>query len=217
MTKEQMTIHQALSELKMLGKRICEQTLGGTFVLAKKASDQKIKGEPVSAVTEKMKADYQSITDLIARRTAIKRAVVLSNARTEVVIGGSTYTVAEAIEMKRIGVQMKRDLLDVMNQQYRAARGEVEKHEGDWIEQRAEQYIMAFLQSQPKEAKVGKDSEVVKKLREDYISNNTYELVDPLKIGGKIEEYRNWIDTFMSEVDSALSVSNATTTIEVEY
>ena len=71
---------------------------------------------------------------------------------------------AEAIEMKNHGLMAKRDLLDVMVRQYEKARAEVAKHEGEWIEAKAEQYIMNFLQSQPKEARTTKDSEVVKRL-----------------------------------------------------
>ena len=217
MTKETMTVHKALAELKILDARIFNATSGITFVAAKKVSDKKIGGVLVETLKKDMKSDYQSVTDLIARRTAIKRAVVLSNAKAKVVIGGETYTVAEAIEMKNHGLMAKRDLLDVMVRQYEKARAEVAKHEGEWIEAKAEQYIMNFLQSQPKEAKTTKDSEVVKRLREEYIANNTYELVDPLDIGNEIKVLSDWIDAFTADVDSQLSVSNATTTITVEY
>jgi hypothetical protein len=217
MNKETMTVHKALAELKILDARIFNATSGKTFVASKKVSDKKIGGVLVETLKKDMKSDYQSVTDLIARRTAIKRAVVLSNAKTPVVIGGEPYTVAEAIEMKSHGIMAKKDLLDVMVRQYERARAEVSKHEGEWIEAKAEQYIMNFLQCQPKEAKTTKDSEVVKRLREEYIANNTYELVDPLDIGNEIKVLSDWIDTFTADVDSQLSVSNATTTITVEY
>lgn len=217
MNKETMTVHKALAELKILDARIFNATSGKTFVASKKVSDKKVGGVLVETLKKDMKSDYQSVTDLIARRTAIKRAVVLSNAETKVVIGDETYTVAEAIEMKNHGLMAKKDLLDVMVRQYEKARAEVAKHEGEWIEAKAEQYIMNFLQSQPKEAKTSKDSEVVKKLREDYIANNTYELVDPLGIGDEIKVLSDWIDVFTTDVDSQLSIANATKEITVEY
>jgi len=217
MNKETMTIHKALAELKVLDARIFNATSGKVFVTSKKVSDKKVGGVLVETLKKEMKSDYQSVTDLIARRTAIKRAVVLSNAEIKVVIGGETYTVAEAIEMKNHGLTAKKDLLDIMVRQYEKARAEVAKHEGEWIEAKAEQYIMNFLQSQPKEAKTSKDSEVVKKLREDYIANNTYELVDPLGIGDEIKVLSDWIDAFTTDVDSQLSIANATTEITVEY
>ena len=52
----------------------------------------------------------------------------------------------------------RENLLDVMVRQYEKARAEVAKREGEWIEAKAEQYIMNCLQSQPKEAKTTKDS-----------------------------------------------------------
>ena len=90
MTKETMTVHKALAELKILDARIFNATSGKTFVAAKKVSDKKIGGVLVETLKKDMKSDYQSVTDLIARRTAIKRAVVLSNAKAKVVIGGLT-------------------------------------------------------------------------------------------------------------------------------
>ena len=50
-----------------------------------------------------------------------------------------------------------------------------------------------------------------------YIKANTMTLLDPLGIEAKIEELDDMINTFLPEVDAALSVSNAVTTITVEY
>ncbi len=60
-------------------------------------------------------------------------------------------------------------------------------------------------------------SEEVKKVRADFIAAQTVELVDPLKIAEKIEALEKEISDFLVDVDSALSVSNATTEVSVEY
>ena len=50
-----------------------------------------------------------------------------------------------------------------------------------------------------------------------YIKSNTMTLLDPLGIEKKIEELDDMINSFLPEVDAALSVSNAVTTITIEY
>ena len=60
-------------------------------------------------------------------------------------------------------------------------------------------------------------SDDVKKVRADFIAAQTVELVDPLKVTEKIEALEGEISAFMVDVDSALSVSNAMTSISVEY
>jgi hypothetical protein len=61
------------------------------------------------------------------------------------------------------------------------------------------------------------DSEAMKALRKDYIANNTYDLIDPLGVAKLMEELTDEINEFETEVDAALSVSNAVTVIEFEY
>lgn len=54
-------------------------------------------------------------------------------------------------------------------------------------------------------------------VRDAYVKANTYELIDPINIKAQIDEYQRLISDFQSEVDSALSVSNAITEIEFSY
>ena len=100
MTKETMVVHRALAELKTMDSRIEKAIRNTVYVLAVKHSAEKINGVKVGDFKDNMKSSYQKVTDLMARRDAMKRAVVLSNATTKVKIGGVNYTVAEAIEIK---------------------------------------------------------------------------------------------------------------------
>lgn len=61
------------------------------------------------------------------------------------------------------------------------------------------------------------DSEAMKALRKTYIENNKYDLIDPLDVASIMEKLENEINEFETEVDAALSVSNALTVIEFEY
>ena len=54
-------------------------------------------------------------------------------------------------------------------------------------------------------------------LRDEFIKAQTMELVDPVDVPKLMEQLYDQINAFEVNVDSALSVSNALTTIEVTY
>ena len=110
MTNEKMTVHKALAELKIIDDRINNAIVSGTYVIANKHSNTKIHGMTIDDFKTSMKSDFQKVSDLIARRNAIKRTVVASNAVTKVKVGDVEYTVAEAIEMKNHGMEFKNTL-----------------------------------------------------------------------------------------------------------
>lgn len=213
MTTERMTIHKALSELKIIDDRISNAINEGTYCLANKHSNSKIKGVPVEEYKGVMQGYYDKATDLIKRRNAIKRAVVLSNAKTKLEINGEEYTVAEAIEMKNHGIEFDQELLDELKFHYKNAQAEILKQNGDDLEKRAEQYVIGIYGS--KEGKTNTDD--FEKTKKDFIIANSYELLDPIGILDKIGRLDDSIAAYKSEVDAALSVSNAITEIEVTY
>lgn len=217
MTTEKMTIHKALSELKTIDDRIIKAIRSNTYVMAVKHSAEKINGVKVADFKDNMKSGYQKVTDLIARRDAMKRAVVLSNATTKVKVGNNEYTVAEAIEMKNHGMEFKKALLQNLYTAYGSAQNEFNKNNDEALEKKAEQYILAVIAAQPKDAKMSVDSDAMKVMRQNYIENNKYDMLDPLGVAKIIEALDTEINEFNTEVDAALSVSNALTVIEFEY
>ena len=217
MTKEQMTIHKALAELKTMDDRIETAMSQTTFVLAAKNSAEKINGVSIKDFKDKMTSNYQKVNDLIKRRDAMKRAVVLSNATTKVTVGGVEYTVAEAIEQKQHGVEFKKRLLSYMSSAYRSTQRQLTDNSGDAIERRADQYVLSVISAQPKDSKMSVDSDAMKALRADYIKNNSYDLIDPLDVVATMEKLTDEINKFETDVDAALSCSNALTVIEFEY
>lgn len=216
-TVETMTVHKALAELKNIDSRIEKSIRDNTYCLAVKHSAEKINGITVKAFREKIESNYKKTTDLIARRDAMKRAVVLSNATTKVKIGENEYTVAEAIEMKNHGMEFRSVLLRQINSAYTTAQNELNRNSGETLEKKAEKYVLDVIAAQPKDSKMSVDSEAMKALRKTYIENNTYDLVDPLDVAKIMETLDAEINEFNTEVDAALSVSNALTVIEFEY
>lgn len=213
MTTENMTVHQALCELKTLDARISKGINSDKFVFGNKHSNTKVRGVEIEQIKAEIKSRYDSVTDLIRRRDAIKRALVLSNATTTVTIGGKQYTVAEAIEMKNHGMEYRAMLLKKLVSDTTEARTWAEKCNGDNLEARADEHIRnMFGQTDIKGA-----TEDVKKAREEFIKQQTAEVVDPINAAKIIDELDKEINSFSVDVDSALSVSNAVTTIEVNY
>lgn len=217
MTSEKMTIHKALAELKTMDARIEKAIREATYVLAVKHSAEKINGVTIADFKEKMKSGYQKVNDLMARRDAMKRAVVLSNATTKVKVGGVEYTVAEAIELKQHGMEFKRTLVNSMTYAYNLALNELNRNSGEALEKKAETYVLSVIQAQPKDSKMTVDSDAMKTLRKTYIDNNSYDMLDPIDIAKAIETLNAEINEFEAEVDAALSCSNALTVIEFEY
>lgn len=212
-TVETMTIHKGLAELKILDGRIKKEIQNGLYCAANKHSNEKINGIPINDFEKAVRGTYDKVTDLIKRQEAIKRAVALSNAKTHVDIVGRKYTVAEAIWMKNHGIEFESLLINAMDNQYKMAQAEVNRQNGNNLEARADQYVTAIYGQ--KEGKT--NSADIDKVRKDFLEANSYEVIDPINVPEKLEELRKKIDTFMAEVDSALSVSNALTEITIEY
>lgn len=60
-------------------------------------------------------------------------------------------------------------------------------------------------------------SDEIKKVRTDFITAQTMEIVDPIGIASEMERLEGEINDFTVEIDSALSVSNALTELTIEY
>ena len=213
MTTETMRVHKGLAELKILDGRIKKEIQNGSYCAANKHSNDKINGIPIDDFKKAAQGTYDKVTDLINRRKAIKKAVVLSNAKTIVKIADVEYTVAEAIEMKNHGIEFEAMLIYAMDNQYKLAQAEVNRQNGNNLEERADQYVTAIYGQ--KEGKTA--SADIEKVRKDFLEANSFEVVDPINIPEKLEELNRKMDAFMTEVDSALSVSNALTEITIEY
>ncbi len=202
---QRMSVTQALPELKLLDRRI-EKVTETIQSWCKVAHN----GAPVDKDKHKKEteANLQSFTDLLKRRDAIKRAVILSNAKTPVKVGSFEGTVAEAIEYK-YSIRVKRDLLSNMKECLQAKRAEYEQQKSN-VDSRLERLLQSEL---------GKDvktnPETITALTNSFRENNKVELVDPLDLAAKIATLEEELDSFETNVDWVLSQSNATTFIEV--
>ena len=213
MTTEKMTIHEALSELKVLDSRIKKEISYTNFVITNKHSNDKINGQSIDEYKSNVSSNYQKIRDLIRRRTAIKKAVVKSNAITEVTIGNETMTVAEAIEYKNTGIDYLVALNNKLSNEYANVKASVTRNNGDALFEKANDYVIKLYGGKDKDV----SASTIEDDRQNYINTHKLDIIDPIGIDKEIQTLTDYIDNFKSKVDSALSVSNAVTTIEVSY
>lgn len=208
--KETMLVSQALKEIETLESRITKKIENLKLCYANKASEIRIDGVDKKKVIEQIKVDWQSVNDLIKRHHGIRRAVNLFNATTKVTINDIEYTVAEALAMKNFCQKQEEELLKNMETQYNLQTAIAGKRNIE-IEARSDAYMRDNFSSMEK-GNIDYEAE-----RQKYIANNQYEVVDPLGLKNLIDEKEEFITKFMIEVDVALSVVDATNTIEVSY
>jgi hypothetical protein len=199
-----ISITQALSELKLLRKRIDTVTNSAVFTTVKRSNDLTDATKFATQAT----ASYQSFTDLMRRYNTLKSAIVVSNATTKVTIGGIEYTVADAVERKR-SIEMEHNLLSTMKAQYTATKNEFERHQLA-EQQRVDRLLTTEL---AKDSKTSVD--IVQQLTATFLAQNKATLLDPLSLADKIAEMTRAQEDFETQVDYCLSESNGRTLISV--
>lgn len=207
-----MNITRALAEIKLLGKRIDKQVGNINFVsYAKSGSDCLMnRGIKKKDFKQEAKADLQSITDLIGRRTLIKSAIAISNANTTIKVADGEYTVTEAITRKN-NIEAEMELVDTLKYQLINAENKVED-----LNRNVEASLQSILETLASKDNAKSLSEESAKMREQYMKDNEYSLVEGMDDARNlIERMEEEIDTFMFEVDFALSQSNTLTEIDI--
>jgi len=217
---EKMLVTQALDERDLLVKKINDKIDHIKLVDTKKANEEKTAGQRVtpeefaSAAT----SAYQQIMDYIDRYQRLDAAIVASNASHFVETSRGRYSVAGAIalraRLKGAGVYdadgvFEDKLIGMMDNQLNQAIREAE-FKNRSVDGQADNMRMAILGKDNKGKADTNSLEVVNA----YIEANKTEVIDPLDAKAKMWELRARIDSLLSELDTQIKVSNATTMIE---
>ncbi|WOZ57543.1 hypothetical protein [Pseudomonas phage vB_PseuGesM_254] len=205
MTK--ISVTRALAQIKSLNAKIQRATAAPFIALAVGGKPQNFTGNAQEVETQ-LRANLQSVQDLIEQRDKLKVAIVKSNAITSLEVNGKIYTVAGAIEHKG-SVEFMVALANQLQAQSRQAIQQVERANVD-VEKRLEQLTLAAA---GKDRKV--DPEELAAIRDPFIKNNAATIIDPSNIQQVVEKLLAEIEEFKLNVDFALSESNAVTLIEV--
>jgi hypothetical protein len=210
MVQETMSIQRGLAELKLLNKRI-NDAMYGNALIAVRIGEKPVTGyKDDTDFKDIASAKYQSVTDLIKRRDAIKGSIVVANAITDVKVGEDVMKIAVAIERKT-SIQFKVQLLAVLRQQYAQALVDYQRKE-DAFRSRLDQHLETLYGKEGK-AKGAESKEALK----PFLDLNEPHLVDPLNLKTEIEKLTKYIDLFLMEIDFVLSEINVKTDISIEY
>lgn len=209
----EISLSRALTELKMMRARIDKGISGGTFYGETRKGSNRVKSEySLEDFDKKVKADYQSVVDLIERCKIFKEAIDAANAVTPVIIAEKDYTILSAINRKN-SIILDKKLLEELKSQRRWSINYVENKNMD-VEEKLENILLS--QSRDSDNKDKKsNAETTREFTESFRGMNEWEVVDPLNLDELINELETDISSFEADVDASLSEVNATTLIEV--
>lgn len=205
----EITICEALKELKTLDKRINDTIQKASFTTIKTGGKLPAQHRTEEEFKASAASSLKSIKDLIERRNSIKSAIVESNAATKVTIGGIPYTVAAAIERKS-SVVYEQTLVRALGVQVLRTIREVEVI-NDQVKRNLDGHISTMLGKDAKD----KGGQEVEDMTAAYLKRNEGTIVDPCNAKAEIDALEAKIDAFLANVDTQLSISNATTKIVV--
>jgi Rad3-related DNA helicase len=216
MAKKEMTLTEALAELKLYDKKIRKKLtdLRKIGIVDYKQGSSKVlkqSGLIEDEFERNAQSTFDSLIALINNRKKLKAKIAETNAVTKVNIAGKEYTIVEAIERKN-SLSQEKDLLRYLQANFDQIRETVES-----INERAEEEVDRLLEAKLSSESKNTPAEEIDKLRKLLIQNKIAEIYDPLNIKEVIETLSDDIDEFERQVDVALSIVNARTTIEIDF
>lgn len=217
---ERMLVTQALDERDLLVKKIADKIAKASFVDTIKPNEDRVyaKRNSKEEYAKEAEAAYQQIMDLIERFQKIDAAIVASNAGTKIQTSYGSYTVAGAISLRsRLhGMGAYEDEADFEGKLQTKMRSEYNERirfcdlKNTQLQSTAENMRLSIL---------GKDNKIKDEkplgVVDAYVKENTTELVDPLDVQKKLELLEEKRSTLLTELDTQIKVSNATTFIEI--
>ena len=217
---DKMLVTQALDERDLLIKKIHDKIEKASFVDTIKPNEEKVLDARVSRdeFAKDAESAYQQIQDLIDRFQKIDAAIVASNANTKISTFYGEFTVAGAISLRNRlrgagsydGQADFESALQLKMEKDYQARVSAADLKNKQLQSTAENMRLSILGKDTK-VKDEKPLEVV----EAYVRENTTELVDPLDVQKKVTSLQEKRDTLLTELDTQIKVSNATTFVEI--
>lgn len=217
---EKMLVTQALDERDLLVKKIADKIDKASFVDTIKPNEDNVYAKRIGKdeYAKAAQSAYRQIIDLIERFQKIDAAIVASNAVTEIMTSYGKFTVAGAISLRsRLrgtgAYDGDADFEGLLQSRLKNEYNERVRFcdlKNSQLQSTAENMRLSIL---------GKDSKTKEEkplgVVDMYVKENTTELVDPLDAKKKLEALKEKRDTLLTELDTQIKVSNATTFIEV--
>lgn len=214
---EKLLVCDALDERDFLKKKINNTIKVAEFISVKRVQDIKVNNtETVEEFSGKVTSTLQSIKDMIKRYQNIDAAITLSNATTKITTkSGKIMTVAAAIALRKSLVDRNLNnadfnghLINRLQEQYDYAVMQLRRL-NDIADNQSEKLKDSFVSKDNKKI----SSEDIESL--EQLTKGLYgEMVDPVKIKEEIDKLSEDYNVLLKELETAIKVSNATTTIE---
>lgn len=213
-----LLVTQALDERDLLNKKINDKIMSAVLVDVVKHNEETVLNRRVTRETfqKEAQSSFQQINDLIERYKNIEAAIIESNANTFIETSYGKFSVAAAIALRnRLRGDLKYNgkadfetaLFLKMKETYNECVSTMEI-KNKVLAETAEEMRLSILGREIK-VKNDKPLEVV----ETYVKENTTELADPLGIVVKMEQLQEKRDKLLTELETQIKVSNATTFI----
>ena len=210
----ELTITRALSEKKMVEKRLNDKILNGTFVGIVKGKSEK----PISSafktkeeLAETIQSSYDSVSALISRYKELASAIIRSNSSTIIKIDGVEMTVSEALERKK-SIAHETGMLKRLREDYARVTRDVNDSNAN-MQYSIDQQVKAMLSG---DRSIKSEEESINLVTQAFSATTEQHIFDPAGIVKRIEEYVNIVEGFNNEIDYALSESNAKTLITIK-
>lgn len=207
-----MTIHRALSELKLIDAKI-EKGIQAIEPTGLNQTDKPVNGFYKREDFEKnAQSNYDSVTALIDRKTKIKSAIVTANGKTMVEVGGKKMTIADAITQKTI-IAFKKSLIATLSKKHTAVKAKF-MTENEKVNNVALENAKIMIGKQGDGTVKPTDADV-KAIVEPFVKRNEFHLVDPLGVENLVLKLQSEVDAFEADIDAVLSEINAVTIVEI--
>lgn len=208
----EMTVQRALNELKIIDERLSKRLTEFVVIGTKKVSEARVveTRESIVEFENRAKGVLDSVDGLLKHQQELKHAIMTSNATTMIEVAGKTYSVMTAIDRKRT---IENEKLVVRHMRDALARAEYKVNQEN---DKMESYVQRQTNAMAGGDLSSKKDDYIIAFEKSYREQNSWDLVDPLKLRDLIEQREQEISMFELEIDTALTVSNAITKIEIE-
>lgn len=209
MAEKTLSVYEALIEISRLNDKIEKFNSSSTmplFLACATESAKYIEGMEKEKYINLLKSNYDSCRHLISNLSEYKAKVALSNALTTITVGGKEYTIAEAIQRKQ-NIDTEIRFLRMIETQLKDVNTKITAKNNT-----VKAGLTEYLEKVKSETAT---PEEIDKLTNIYNEKNLFILVDPYGIVGTIDEKRQELETFLSDVDTKITASNCSTMITV--
>ncbi len=212
---ETITVTAALIERKMLKKRIDREIKGGAYfgiTVGEAKRPHNREHTTVESQASAIQSSVDKVHALVRRYRSLVGALVTSNALTKITIGGREISIAEAIEYKT-SISFDLLLASTIKESLKAHAMTVSSLQNQ-MDTAIQVKLVSFYSG---DSVPDVNSEQFNQIANPHKAQHAPVLHDPAKLVASVPDLVTHIETFSNEVEVALNISNASTSITFEY